>query len=74
LPGSNNWDFTALIKIWAQGLKHFFQLYIVIMKLWILYFLSIYGAWDMFLSQLKVLHWCSPVSSVGKDGWKRWLE
>jgi hypothetical protein len=24
----------------------------------------------MFLSQLNVLHWCSPVSSVGKDGWK----
>jgi hypothetical protein len=29
-------------------------------------------AWDMFLSQLKVLHWCSPASSVGTDGWKRW--
>ena len=29
------------------------------------------GAWDIFLSQLKVLHWCSPASSVGRDGWKR---
>jgi hypothetical protein len=28
-----------------------------------------FGAWEMFLSQLNVLHWCSPVSSVGKDGW-----
>ena len=27
------------------------------------------GAWEMFLSQLNVLHWCSPVSSVGKDDW-----
>ena len=26
------------------------------------------GAWEMFLSQLNVLHWCTPVSSVGKDG------
>jgi hypothetical protein len=26
----------------------------------------------MFLSQLSVLHWCSPVSSVGKDGWNEW--
>jgi hypothetical protein len=32
------------------------------------------GPWDRFLSQLKVLHWCSPASSVGTDGWKRWLE
>jgi hypothetical protein len=31
------------------------------------------GAWDMFLSQFKVLHWCSPASSVGTDGWKIWL-
>ena len=31
-------------------------------------------AWDMFLSQLKVLHWCSPASSVGTDGRKRWWE
>jgi hypothetical protein len=31
-------------------------------------------AWNMFLSQLKVLHWCSPASSVGTDGWKRWWE
>jgi hypothetical protein len=23
----------------------------------------------MFLTQLNVLHWCSPVSSVGKDDW-----
>ena len=47
-------------------------------KLWTLYFLPIYlftddefrvGAWEMFLSQLNVLHWCSPVSSVGKDDW-----
>jgi hypothetical protein len=47
------------------------------MKLWILYFLPIYlffydefrvGAWDMFLSQLKVLHWSGIV------GWNRWLE
>jgi hypothetical protein len=30
------------------------------------------GAWEMFLSQLNVLHWCSPVSSVGKDGWNEW--
>jgi hypothetical protein len=48
------------------------------MKLWILYFLPIYlfydefrvDAWDMYLSQLKVLHWC-----IGKDGgneWKCW--
>jgi hypothetical protein len=29
-------------------------------------------AWEMFLSQLNVLHWCSPVSSVGKDGWNEW--
>ena len=28
------------------------------------------GAWDMFLSQFKVLHWCSP----GFVGWNRWLE
>ena len=26
----------------------------------------------MFLSQLNVVHWCSPVSSVGKDGWNEW--
>jgi hypothetical protein len=26
----------------------------------------------MFPSQLNVLHWCSPVSSVGKDGWNEW--
>jgi hypothetical protein len=32
------------------------------------------GAWDIFLSQFKVLHWCSPASSVGTDGWKIWLE
>ena len=32
------------------------------------------GAWDMFLSQLEVLHWCSPASSVGTDGCKGWLE
>jgi hypothetical protein len=27
-----------------------------------------FGAWDMFLSQLKVLHWSGFV------GWNRWLE
>jgi hypothetical protein len=32
------------------------------------------GAWDMFRSQFKVLHWCNPASSVGTDGWNRWLE
>ena len=36
------------------------------------------GAWDMFLSQFQVLHWCSLASSVGTivgtDGWKIWLE
>jgi hypothetical protein len=30
------------------------------------------GAWEMFLSELNVLHWCSPVSLVGKDGWNEW--
>jgi hypothetical protein len=34
------------------------------------------GAWEMFLSQLNVLHWCSPISSVEKDQcwneWKSW--
>ena len=36
------------------------------------FFMMNFGAWEMFLSQLNVLHWCSPVSSVGKDGWNEW--
>ena len=48
------------------------------MKLWVLYFPPIYffydefrvgASWDMFLSQLKVLHCRS-----GFVGWNRWLE
>jgi hypothetical protein len=48
-------------------------------EIMVLYFHPIYlfydefrvGAWEMFLSQLNVLHWCSPVSSVRKDGWNK---
>jgi hypothetical protein len=74
---------SSICRIWKGGWKHVFQLYIVMMKLWILYFLPIY-LFLWWISSWSLGHVSFTVKGpslvrlrrleqiVGKDGWNEW--